>query len=257
MSKKWRLIRLIETDGAMQMAIDEAILLNRSQNKVPNTLRFYTFQKPTISIGINQKIADFDFSAIKNKNFDLVRRITGGSAVLHYHDFTYAIIVSENDVPNQVEDAYRYLGGGLLTGLKLLNISAVFAQTAARGKGGICYLNFHPYDIVVNKQKISGNAQTRLKGVVLQHGTIICQNHLKELAECFKEKIDINDHQVTTLEQLQTKPIDFAEIEQKMIKGFSEYFKKEKITFKESELTAAEKKLAKELYETKYKQKDN
>ena len=146
-TNKWRLIPIIEDNAAMQMAIDEAIVIYKSKNKVPNTLRFYIIDPPAITIGHNQKSTNI------NSSFPIIRRITGGSSVLHKDDLVYSLIVNENELPDKIIDAYKYLSEGLINGFKLLNIPAEFNKEDKKTTSNACYLNKNPYEIVVNQKK--------------------------------------------------------------------------------------------------------
>lgn len=149
-------------NGAMNMAIDEAVLIKRKDIGM-DTLRLYTWNPSAVSIGYFQSMereVDLDFA--RQNGIDIVRRITGGGAV--YHDakgeVTYSIVVDAHarDMPHKIVDSYRYLSSGIIEGLKTLGINAEFAP-----------IN----DIVLNGKKISGNAQTRRGRYILQHGTIL------------------------------------------------------------------------------------
>jgi lipoyl(octanoyl) transferase len=239
------------------MVIDEAVALSCSENKSPPTLRFYTFNPPAISIGCNQKIDNFNINKISKKKFDFVRRITGGTAVLHKNDLVYSLVSPESSLPAKVIDAYNYLSDGLVFGLKNIGLTAVKKTAKTIKRQDACYLNANPYDVMVNDKKISGNAQARLKGVVLQHGTIIIEDNLKELIDCLnldgRQKAKLlkeSQKKVTCLENELGK-INISKIEKAMIKGFKELFNKKKIFFEEKKLTDYEEKLIKKIYHQK------
>src|SRR5699024_4687769 len=106
-----------------------------------------------------------------------VRRLTGGSAVLHDHEVTYSIIVNENHskIPHTVNEAYSVLADGLLKGYQSLGIDATFSRPkreSGDNRTPVCFETPAIYEILANGKKISGNAQTRRKGVLLQHGSL-------------------------------------------------------------------------------------
>src|SRR5699024_8530330 len=117
-----------------------------------------------------------DFSGIKKHQCDFVRRLTGGSAVLHDDELTYSIIVSEAHpkIPHSVNEAYHLLAQGLLEGYRNLNIDADFAKPkrSLHNRSAVCFETPAIYEMIVDGKKISGNAQTRKSGVLLQHGSI-------------------------------------------------------------------------------------
>lgn len=254
-----RLLNLMEINAARQMAVDEAITLACSEKKPCLTLRFYVFNPPAITIGYGQEISKFDLTKIREKGFDLVRRITGGTAVLHKNDLVYSLVMPENILPHKVVDAYNFLSGGLVEGLKNLGLKAEKKFAEAKRREASCYLNENPYDVIVNNRKISGNAQARIKGVVLQHGTIIIEDNLSELFDCLacdnrqrNSFFKAASGKVTSVEEELGRKPSVAEVEKAMISGFGTLFSQKGIFFRESGLTDYEKKLAERLYREKY-----
>lgn len=253
--KEWRLLRIMEADSAMQMAIDEAITTARSQNRVPNTLRFYIWNPPTISLGYGQQIDKLNFDKVKEKGFGYVRRITGGTAVLHKNDLTYAIITSELDIPSNVVESYKELSKGLVLGLIRLGLDAEHKLTIdpEKDRTASCYSNENEYDVVVNGKKISGNAQRRLNGAVLQHGTIIIEDNIEELFDCLKyankaELIEQTRQKLTCIQNELGRKLSPQELEEKLILGFEQMG----IKLVQGELTDYEKELADALYRKRY-----
>ncbi len=158
--------RLMETgfhSAVFNMGLDEAILDSVSQGLCLPTLRFYGWNPPAVSLGYFQGLQEeIDIEACKVFGIDAVRRITGGGAVFHHHEATYSIAIPLGHPlarPSIIE-SYRILLAGIIEGLAELGIRSEFAP-----------IN----DIVSAGKKISGNAQTRKKGCVLQHGTIIIE----------------------------------------------------------------------------------
>ncbi len=255
--KEMRLIRITKANSAMQMAIDEAIAIARSEDKIPNTLRFYTWDPPTITIGYGQQICNLEFKEIKKKAFAYVRRPTGGTAVLHKNDLTYMIVASEKDVSGDVVDSYKQLSQGLVLGLQKLGLKAEhkLIVNPDKEKTASCYSNENEYDVVVNERKISGNAQARINGVVLQHGTIIIEDNIEELFDCMnlpeKRKAELiakTRERLTCVENELKEKVTPQELEEKIILGFKEMG----IKLVNGELTEYELKLASELYTKKY-----
>lgn len=163
--KYWRIIRQ-EKDpwpAARNMGLDESILEHVSSGESPPTIRFYMWKPSAISIGYFQGLdMEVDVGSCKEMGVDVVRRITGGGAVYHDNvgELTYSVVVREKQglVPKDIMGSYRMIIDGLITGLGKMGVEAEFRP-----------LN----DIVVSGKKISGNAQTRRKGCILQHGTIL------------------------------------------------------------------------------------
>jgi lipoate-protein ligase A len=185
--KEWRFIRSGKLSPAENMAIDEAVLIAHSEGKAPPTLRFYGWEPATLSIGYFQKAEDeVDLQALAEKKIGFVRRPTGGRAVLHDQELTYSMIVSEDypGIPRTVTEAYRVLSEGLLFGFRTLGLQAEMVNLAseeeknkyaAAAGSAACFDSPSWYELVVEGRKAAGSAQTRQKGVVLQHGSILLE----------------------------------------------------------------------------------
>jgi len=261
--KKIRLIKPIYTNGAKQMALDEAILISCSKGKSPPTLRFYQFDPPAITIGFHQNIKNFNLEKIQKKGFDIVRRMTGGTAVLHKDDFVYSLVFPEKGLPKKIVDVYNYLSDGLIEGLSHLGVSATKKDIFSNKREDTCYINSNPYDIVFDfkgeSKKISGNALTRSDGYIMEQGTIIIKNNIEELLDCQnlsdKNRIKLYKmaiKKVTCIESILGRIPPFSEIENSIKKGFTDFFSKEGYILEEGELTNYEKTLAEKLYNEKY-----
>lgn len=197
----WRLVITEPATGAWNMAMDEAIMTSINQGQTPPTIRFYQWSTPTISLGYFQSLAkELDLQACQRTGVDVVRRLTGGRAVLHNQEFTYSLIAPENqqEVAGYVLQSYLRISKGLLLGLANLGVEAEItpgteliapggalitpgdAPTAAsRPKEAVssaaCFDAPSRYELVVGGKKLVGSAQTRRKGCLLQHGSIPLQ----------------------------------------------------------------------------------
>jgi len=178
LQEEWNFIDTGAHSAIINMAIDEKLLTWHSEGKIPPTLRFYRWSNPSLSIGHFQNIEKtLDLSGIKKHNCQLVRRLTGGSAVLHDDELTYSLVVSEKHpaIPTTVRDAYFTLSKGIVQGYKHLGIQVEYAEPRRRiglDQTAVCFEKVAYYEMVVDGKKISGNAQTRIKDVLLQHGSI-------------------------------------------------------------------------------------
>lgn len=246
--KKWRIIETIEEGGARQMAIDEAMLIARINNLVPNTLRFFTWKPSTITIGFFQDLEqEIDLESTKDLKVDVIRRYSGGGAVFHQDELTYSLVVAEKDLSLDVLDSYKYLCQGVVNGLSALGIEASFKP-----------IN----DILVKGKKISGNAQTRKEGVILQHGTILLSVDVEKMFSLLKvsnEKLkgklitSIKEGVTSIKNELKSTNLDLDFLEKVFRQGFAEALK---IEFNEGVLSKEEKEIAKELEEDKYLSKN-
>ncbi|WP_281886225.1 biotin/lipoate A/B protein ligase family protein [Paenibacillus sp. YYML68] len=190
--EKWRYIRSGLGAPAYNMAVDEAILTAHSEGKVPPTVRFYGWSPATLSVGYFQKaLQEVDFAAVEQAGLGFVRRATGGRVVLHDRELTYSIIVSEEypGIPRSVTEAYRVLSEGLLLGFRGLGLQAEMVQLASAEEqekyasmgSAACFDSPSWYELVVEGRKVAGSAQTRAKGVVLQHGSILLELDSEQL----------------------------------------------------------------------------
>ncbi len=182
-SQTWRLIPFLEANGKLQMAIDEW-LLKQHQCGYPPCLRFYTWSPPAISLGYHQrKYPDFWQNLMwKGQKIDLVQRPTGGRAVLHNGDLTYAVVTCGFD-GSRIE-AYKKICEFLIQGWRNLGVELHYGTV---GRGYInnpnCFGTATGADLVmVDGTKLIGSAQLRRGNVILQHGSM----HLKPDVELFK-----------------------------------------------------------------------
>ncbi len=263
----WRLLSTSASCAAENMAIDEAIVRAVAQGKVPPTLRFYTWLKPTVSLGYFQKHQVLDKAAMASRGVEWVRRLTGGRAVLHDRELTYSLVLSEDTpwLPRKVNEAYRVLSEGLVKGYRSLGLDATLMHmsdqvTKQDSSGAACFDAPSWYELVVDGMKVAGSAQTRLQGVLLQHGAILMESHAELLSEVFaaseKEKIAVRellDQKASALWPIQEargqKRISSKQLELAMIDGFSESLQ---IELQVSELTAGELASVRELVAEKY-----
>lgn len=182
--KTWRLIPLLECNGELQMAIDEW-LLKQHLSGHPPSLRFYTWSPSAISLGYHQRKYPEDWQNLiwKGKAIDLVRRPTGGRAVLHHGDLTYAVVTS--GFSGSRMEAYKNICEFLIQGWRNLGIELDYG-TAGRGyiDNPNCFGTATGADLVtVNGNKLIGSAQLRRGDAILQHGSM----RLKPDRELFKK----------------------------------------------------------------------
>lgn len=194
---EWLFINSGKCSPSYNMALDEALLEWHSKGEIGPVLRFYEWEPATLSIGYFQRVHDeIDMDAVKDNGLGFVRRPTGGRGVLHEHELTYSVIVTESypDMPETVTEAYRVISGGLLEGFRNLGLEAEFSvpvtaeQNAGlkKPKSAVCFDAPSWYELVVEGKKVAGSAQTRQKGVILQHGAILLKLDEDKLVSLFK-----------------------------------------------------------------------
>lgn len=162
--------------GAENMARDASLLEGHRPGDEP-ILRIYRWEPAAVTIGYNQDFADFDAAAIAAAGYDLVRRPTGGRAILHADELTYAVIGSS---PGPVfgaslHETYMKINEGLLAFLEDLSLSADISEGESRdqARGLVCFRSAGRHEVSVSGRKIIGSAQRRTGGVFLQHGSIL------------------------------------------------------------------------------------
>ncbi|WP_017755748.1 lipoate--protein ligase family protein [Calidifontibacillus oryziterrae] len=182
---------------SFNMALDEALLNWHSEGEIRPTIRFYGWNPPTLSIGYFQTVdKEINIDAVGINNLGFVRRPTGGRAVLHDKELTYSVIVSElhPNMPQSVTESYRVISEGVLEGFKNLGLNAYFSVPATehevnelkRPRSAVCFDTPSWYELVVEDRKVVGSAQTRQKGVILQHGSILLDIDVELLYSLFK-----------------------------------------------------------------------
>lgn len=256
---KWRLIKNKSYDGAMNMAIDEAMTIAYNEGKSKPTLRFYTWNPYCLTMGYFQKSDEIDFKACKENNIDVVRRITGGRAVLHENELTYSIITGEDNplMDKSINLSYRFISEGIVKGLNLYGIEVDKLNKGERiGRDNLsaaCFNAHSSYEICINKKKIVGSAQNRKSGVILQHGSIILNFDVNKLFNFIKSEddnkkkrlINLTSKKASGIENETNLKIDIYELEKCIIQGLREQFN---VDFIEEEISDYEINLANKLY---------
>jgi len=158
------------------MAIDEAIFKAIIQNEVPPTLRLYTWNPPALSIGYFQNTESPLIKEYLTKGYPLVRRPTGGLAVLHEDEISYSMTgaMARDGFPCNVREAYRKAHESIRKALLNLGLETTLSQEQKAGtNNALCSASWLPYDIILeHKGKIGGSAQRKSGNVLLQHGSV-------------------------------------------------------------------------------------
>ncbi|WP_434685141.1 lipoate--protein ligase family protein [Pseudanabaena minima] len=213
MNKQWQLVPYSEISGKLQMALDNSLLDLHSQDpQSPSILRFYRWTPPAISLGLHQKQYPVRWNAIAQKhNLDIVRRPSGGRAVLHQGELTYAVITSADICGDKVSEfddntfgrkrshreIYEYISEFLIRGFANLGINLSYGKA---GRGYIhnpsCFSTATNADLVIaDGRKLIGSAQVYRHNSVLQHGSISINPNYKLLTELFQAEVPIVGYQ--------------------------------------------------------------
>lgn len=242
----WRLIQHDTADGAMQMAVDEAILEAHLRALVPPTLRLYRFSPPAVTIGLSQTISQQLVDSIASRGYDVVRRPTGGRAVLHLNDLTYCFVASDTSVSTgvlarNISVSYKQICNGLIAALGKLGIESQLgsAGTAYRHLKD-CFMATTGSDLHHQGVKIIGSAQLRRGSAVLQHGSLPLIQEAQLMAEVLHEPPSLTRRH-HNLFDLAGRAVPDSELQEAFRAGFAQVFN---VEFVESTLSDWERQFA-------------
>ena len=279
---EWRLLCTGYNSGAWNMAVDEAVMAYVAKKAVPPTFRLYGWVPPTLSLGRLQSFErDVDPENLEALGIDIVRRPTGGRAVLHDNEVTYSLIISEDDpmLPSDLRDSFYLATEGIVKGLASLGIKAeiqgrqhVGGLTGARRsesqtrrsidqgvQSGACFDSPSWYEVVAENKKLVGSAQARLKGVFLQHGSILIAFDANKVCRVLKyDSPDARDQaaaqlqeRATSIEEVLGRSVSFQEVEHAVALGIQKHISPIKLI--KGELLPEELLHAEDLISRKYK----
>jgi lipoate-protein ligase A len=258
----WRIIITAPAGGAWNMAVDESILLHIGRGESPPTLRLYAWEPACLSLGYAQPFSDVDMVRLRRHGWEVVRRATGGRAILHTDELTYSIIAPNDEprVAGTVLESYNRLALALMQAVKNLEIPVEMKEEKSGGNSSgnpICFEVPSTYEITVNGKKLIGSAQARKKEGVLQHGTLPLGGDLSRICEALAFDSDSARSaagqrllaRATTVESALGRTISREEASQAFIRAFEAQLE---IQFEAGELSESESNLADELVGTKY-----
>ena len=253
------------------MALDEAILESCRRGYALPTLRLYLWKPPGISIGYFQTVEKtVDLRKCKESSVDVVRRITGGRAVLHEDEITYSLCACCQEYPElgrDTRETYQRISLALLESLRALRIQAEWARPnqkriAVEGNSFVskpCFISSSRFEITVAGKKLIGSAQKRTKNSFIQHGSIPLGNGEVGLSEFLSEK-NIREkmkerlkEKSTNLKRILRRSVEYEEVILALKKGFGKFFDVEMF---EEELTQRELDAARVLRDKKYSAED-
>ncbi|HEX5547565.1 MAG TPA: lipoate--protein ligase family protein [Ktedonobacterales bacterium] len=259
----WRLmIERAPRTGAWNMALDEATMDAVAEGVAPPTLRFYAWEPPCLSLGKRQPLDGIDLARCRSDGIDVVRRATGGFAILHTDELTYSIATRPDDprADGAILDAYQKLSQGLMAGLRLLGATPEMSPVVPGGvhnASAACFEMPSAYEIVMGGRKLIGSAQARPAGRVLQHGSLPLTGDIARLVpylayEDEEERAALAEHlreRATTISAALGRAVSFDEAAEAMARGFAEALD---LTFEPggpsaAEMLAAEARLAEKM----------
>ena len=226
---------------------------------VPPTLRLYGWQPPGVSVGYFQPVAgQIDVNECRRRGYGLVRRPTGGRAILHDDEVTYSVVIRRGLLPcrDGVMASYRYISQGIEAGLNLLGVEASLADgrgasSPGRGSAAACFAKTARCDIALSGRKIVGSAQTRSARAILQHGSVPLTFDLDSLFAVVRPRSDGEGtgFAAVSLSDALGRLVGFDEVCQAIVRGFEGTLG---IVLEPGEMTPAEKERAARLRREKY-----
>lgn len=262
----WRLLWSGHSDGYTNMAVDEALMWAAAESPGPPTLRIYGWRPPAVSLGYFQEATgQVDQAELARRGWGLVRRPTGGRAILHDDEVTYAVVIPETALRHgdSIMASYREISRGIELGLQRLGLPAVLGETAAapehrqaaKDLPTVCFAQASRCDLVAAGRKVVGSAQVRRQGIILQHGsvplTLSVSDHLAVLpggAEGSGRGKRLRAAAQGIAEAL-GRPLTFEQLGKALVEGFEKAFG---VCLEPGDLTAEEQAKAEELRRTKY-----
>ena len=260
--RQYRLIYDQPTFGAYNMAVDEAIMNAVAAGESQPTLRFYAWKPACLSLGYGQSSKDVDLGRLRQLGWDLVRRPTGGRAILHTEELTYSLCVPQDHplAHGGIVESYRRISQAMAFGLESIGMVPQAQRRAGKivDPGPVCFEVTSHYEIATQDgRKLIGSAQLRRRACMLQHGSLplvgdvarICDALLFETeAERESAKIRVREHAATLADALD-RDISWMHAANALAYGFAETFD---VKLVEGTLTAAERSDAERLAGTVY-----
>ena len=268
LSGPWRLLLPQILDGPRNMAIDEAILTLVGEGHSPPTLRFYEWLQPWVSLGSGQSASDLDLVRLAEREWGLVRRASGGTAVIHQGQLGYAIVLPVDDplwrgdliasyarFSMPFRDALTRLGATVVAALPGEN--GRFTADAPHLADRACFGALGPYELLANGRKLIGNSQIRRRHAATQHGVIQVLGGQSELTSIVAADSDEDREQlgtflschVSSISEATDRPISMSRLAEAIVNSLIESLE---IQVLPGVLDNREEALAEELIETKY-----
>jgi lipoate-protein ligase A len=250
MPELWRLILDAPLPGASNMAIDEAILGAVGRGEAPPTLRLYAWDPACLSLGYAQHIRDVDLARLQANGWDLVRRMTGGRAILHIDELTYSVALPNDHrlAAGGISESYRRLSAALLAAVNRIGLDAAADKQAARPSerpGPVCFEVPSDYEITASGKKLIGSAQVRRQTAMLQHGTLPLFGNVTRICDALlfaddsargRNRMRVANR-ATTLSDALGRNVGWAEAADAVIESFQRQFE---IQFMSATLSSAE-----------------
>jgi lipoate-protein ligase A len=263
---EWRFLSSGYNNGPTNMAIDEAILEAIAKGNSPPTLRVYGWEPACLSLGFRQSYDIVNVDFCRDAGWEIVRRPTGGRAILHIDELTYSVCAPavEPRVRGSVLESYQRLSKALLAGLNLMGLSPARAEPDPQSDSKdspACFDEPSDYEITIDGRKLIGSAQMRKKGAVLQHGSIPLSGDLARIVTALhfdglEDQQALVEHlgrNAITLESALGQKNTFKATSGRLVQGFAQTLN---LDLRQGDLTEEEKSAVRRLLATKYANDD-
>lgn len=245
------------------MAVDEAILEHAGRGESLPTLRLYAWNPPCLSLGYAQSAAEVDFAALENLGWQVVRRPTGGRAILHTDELTYSVCAAPQEplLAGTVLESYQRLAEALLTACRSLGLevskAAHIPAPASVPAGPVCFEVPSAYEIVCGGKKLIGSAQARKREGILQHGSLPLSGDLTRITRALRFEDQAAQLQAArkllaraaTVQTCLGREVSWQQAAQALSEAFAHTLG---VTWQAGELSASEESRARELMVEKY-----
>jgi lipoate-protein ligase A len=244
------------------MAVDEAILEHIGRGESLPTLRLYAWDPACLSLGHTQPFADVDTARLQARGWEVVRRATGGRAILHTDELTYSVTGSAEEpiLAGGVLESYNRLAQALFLAVKDIGLPVEIKEgktTNGTTPNPVCFEVPSTYEITVHGKKLIGSAQARKKEGVLQHGSLpltgdltrICQALVFESEAAREEASKRLLTKATTVESVLGRAVPWETAAQAFVRAFETQLE---LCFEKGELSESESRRAEELVKEKY-----
>ncbi len=235
---KWSVVNTGEHTGAYNMDYDLYLAENIRVGEA--SLRLYTWKPYCISLGANQSENVVDLEKCAEDNINIVKRPTGGRAILHAEELTYSVVMhcSPDNSPKKI---YKDVNDALLVALGLYDMKLTtaelehlqtdYAAVYRAGKGVACFAETAKNELKYEHKKLIGSAQRKMGNVVLQHGSILCgtfhrrlPDYLNISSEEKNEMLNELQDKTTEIETILNAAVDYSRLEAAIVSGFENYF---------------------------------
>lgn len=263
MKNTWRLLITPARQGTWNMAVDEAVLEAIANGDSLPTLRLYAWEPPCLSLGYAQHFSDVDLPRLLERGWEVVRRPTGGRAVLHTDELTYSVIAPPEDpiVAGSLLESYNRIAAALVHAVQSLGLAVEIKEVipGAHGHihGAVCFEVPSAYEITVGGKKLIGSAQTRRREGVIQHGSLPLTGDLRRITQALsfpdeaarERAAERLVQRAVTVESALGRPVAWETAAQAFVLGFETVLG---LRLVQSELSASEQKRAEVLVREKY-----